>query len=106
MGSPLHVLSLSVFLLLTLPSAPSQAVSPPNFDVATIKLAKEATGSSSGIRTGRGELSAQNVTLKRCIIGAYGVGPHQILAGPTGLIAPVSTSKLKAIPRLIATIPS
>lgn len=37
---------------------------------------------SSGIYTGHGRLDAENVTLKRCIMGAYGVGPHQIIGGP------------------------
>lgn len=67
------------------PVARSQAVAPADFEVATIKLTQDPTGSSSGIRTGRGELSAKNVTLKRCIIGAYGIGPHQIVGGPDWL---------------------
>lgn len=83
MRNAFRALSLS-FICLWLASsvACSQAAAPPTFDVATIKLSKEATGNSSGISTGRGELSAKNVTLKRCIIGAYGIGPHQILGGP------------------------
>ena len=40
---------------------------------------------SSGIQTGHGRLDARNVTLKRCLIGAYGVGPHQIIGGPDWL---------------------
>ncbi len=83
MRNPLSVLSISVLSLsLALPVARSQTLAPPSFEVATIKLAKETTANSSGLRTGRGELSAKNVTLKRCINGAYGVGPQQILGGP------------------------
>jgi uncharacterized protein (TIGR03435 family) len=52
------------------------------FEVASIKPSSAATGSTSGIKTGHGRLDAHNVTLKRCIIGAYGVGPHQISGGP------------------------
>ena len=62
-----------------------QPVSPPRFEVASIKPSKAAIGSSSGIKTGRGQLDARNVTLKRCIIGAYGVGPSQIYGGPAWL---------------------
>jgi uncharacterized protein (TIGR03435 family) len=56
----------------------------PQFEVASVKL---STGnpSSSGINTGNGRLTAINVTLKRCIMGAYGVGPNQIFGGPDWL---------------------
>jgi uncharacterized protein (TIGR03435 family) len=49
--------------------------------VASVKPSN-ADPSSSGIHTGHGRLDASNVTLKRCIMGAYGVGPHQIFGGP------------------------
>ena len=54
------------------------------FEVASIKPTNADPG-SSGIKTGRGRLDANNVTLKRCIMGAYGVGPHQIAGGPDWL---------------------
>lgn len=57
-------------------------VSAQQFEVASIKPSGSDTHSSSGIKTGHGRLDANNVTLKRCIIGAYGVGPHQIAGGP------------------------
>lgn len=83
MCNPFRVLSLSVIgILLALSVASAQVAAPPDFEVATVKLSKDPIGSSSGIRTGRGELSAKNVTLRRCIIGAYGIGPHQIIGGP------------------------
>jgi uncharacterized protein (TIGR03435 family) len=40
---------------------------------------------SSGIKTNHGRLTATNVTLKRCIMGAYGLGPNQIAGGPDWL---------------------
>ena len=52
------------------------------FEVASIKPSKAAVGSSSGIYTGHGHLDAHNVTLLRCIMGAYGVGPREVSGGP------------------------
>jgi uncharacterized protein (TIGR03435 family) len=57
----------------------------PQFEVASIKLSAADSGATSGIRTGQGRLDAKNVTLLRCIMGAYGVGPHQISGGPVWL---------------------
>jgi uncharacterized protein (TIGR03435 family) len=57
----------------------------PRFEVASIKPSNADSSSSSGIKTGHGRLTAENVTLKRCIIGAYVVGPHQIFGGPDWL---------------------
>jgi uncharacterized protein (TIGR03435 family) len=62
-----------------------QPVPPPRFEVASIKPSNAATGSSSGIKTGHGQLDGRNVTLKRCLMGAYGVGPSQIYGGPAWL---------------------
>ncbi|HXM43680.1 MAG TPA: TIGR03435 family protein [Bryobacteraceae bacterium] len=55
------------------------------FEVASVKPSGADSNSSSGIKTGHGHLDANNVTLKRCIMGAYGVGPHQIFGGPDWL---------------------
>jgi uncharacterized protein (TIGR03435 family) len=71
----------SLFILLAA-SASGQATPAPSFDVSTVKLSKASSGSVSGIRTGNGSIDAQNVTLKRCILGAYGVGPQQVVGGP------------------------
>jgi len=57
---------------------------PPRFEVASIKPSKAEAG-SSGFDTDGGRLAGQNVTLKRCIMGAYGVGPNQIVGGPDWL---------------------
>jgi uncharacterized protein (TIGR03435 family) len=54
------------------------------FEVASIKLSNAERG-SSGMNTGQGRVHAVNVTLKRCITGAYGVGPNQIVGGPDWL---------------------
>jgi uncharacterized protein (TIGR03435 family) len=51
------------------------------FEVASIRPSSADTG-SSGIKTGHGRLDAQNVAVKRCVMGAYGIGPHQISGGP------------------------
>jgi uncharacterized protein (TIGR03435 family) len=73
------ILLISVSEMLRGQTAPSR------FAVASIKPVQEVPDSSSGIRTGHGRLDAHNVTLKRCIIGAYGVGPHEIVGGPDWL---------------------
>ena len=52
-----------------------------SFDVASIKPSDAGRG-SSGIDTDNGLLRAHNVTLKRCITGAYGVPEAQIVGGP------------------------
>ena len=57
----------------------------PRFEVASIKPSAAGPNSTSGIQTGRGKLYGQNVTLKRCIIGAYSVSPHQVVGGPDWL---------------------
>ena len=57
----------------------------PQFDVAAIRPSHTPADSGSGIYTGHGKVRAENVTLKRCIIGAYGVGPNQVFGGPDWL---------------------
>src|SRR5258708_5088808 len=53
-----------------------------SFDAASIKPSDAPNGNSSGIDTDNGLLRAHNVTLKRCITGAYGLPEAQILGGP------------------------
>jgi uncharacterized protein (TIGR03435 family) len=55
---------------------------PAEFAVSTVKLDKSESNFSSGIDTEHGMLRAENVTLKRCIMGSYGVGPEQVVGGP------------------------
>src|SRR5712691_6728246 len=56
------------------------------FEVASVKptSADQLNGPSGG-KSSRGRLTMSNVTLKRCIMGAFGVGPNQILGGPDWL---------------------
>jgi uncharacterized protein (TIGR03435 family) len=61
-----------------------ETTSQPYFEVASIRPSN-ADPTTSGIETGHGRIEARNVTLKRCIMGAYGVGPHQVLGGPDWL---------------------
>jgi uncharacterized protein (TIGR03435 family) len=74
-------------VLISLAGAVSaQQPNAPRFEVASIKLSKpEQIQGSSGLTTGHGRLTANNVTLKRCIMGAYGLGPNQIVGGPDWL---------------------
>jgi uncharacterized protein (TIGR03435 family) len=58
------------------------AAPPPEFAVSTVKLDNRASNFSSGMDTENGMLRAGNVTLKRCIMGSYGVGPEQVVGGP------------------------
>ncbi|MBI4904368.1 MAG: TIGR03435 family protein [Acidobacteria bacterium] len=53
------------------------------FEAASIKPSNAGADSASGMKTGNGRLHAVNVTLKRCIVGAYGVGPGQVIGGPS-----------------------
>jgi len=60
-----------------------QAAGPPAFEVASIKPSLEPPGSLSGIFESTGRISAKNVTLKRCMRGAFNVPEFQIIGGPT-----------------------
>ncbi|MGA7234701.1 MAG: TIGR03435 family protein [Bryobacteraceae bacterium] len=55
------------------------------FEVAAIKPAspEEIQAGSSGCYTGHGRARCTDVTLKRCIVGAYHAGPGQIVGGPS-----------------------
>jgi uncharacterized protein (TIGR03435 family) len=58
---------------------------PQRFEVASIKPSSAESSASSGIKTGHGRVDAHNVTVKRCIIGAYSIGPQQVAGGPDWL---------------------
>jgi uncharacterized protein (TIGR03435 family) len=62
----------------------AQPATPPRFEVASIKPG-DAEAAGSGITTTIGRISARNVTLKRCMRGAYGVEEARILGGPKWL---------------------
>lgn len=57
----------------------------PRFEVASVRPSGATRNDSSGIGTGNGRLDAHNVTLLRCIIGAYGIGPSEVTGGPDWL---------------------
>jgi uncharacterized protein (TIGR03435 family) len=59
-----------------------QAAGPPAFEVASIKTSLEPPGSVVGIFESKGRISAKNVTLKRCVRGAYDLPEPQIIGGP------------------------
>ena len=64
----------------------AQTVATPRFEVAAIKPTPvdQQNGNSNG-KSGKGRYNYTNVTLKRCIMGAFGLGPNQILGGPPWL---------------------
>lgn len=76
------IISLVVCLAVTLYG---QSAGPRRFEVVSIKPSNAGPNSSSGISTRHDRLDANNVTLKRCIMGAYGIGPNQISGGPDWL---------------------
>ena len=63
-------------------AAYGHAPAPPRFEVASIKPSANPSSGSSGSKSGQGRLNMFNVTLKRCIMGAFGVGPNRIAGGP------------------------
>jgi len=73
-----------VILLQTAPAF-GQASPSPAFEVASIKPSTAEPGSASGVTTEKGRMSARNVTLKRCMRGAYDVPEAQIFGGPKWL---------------------
>lgn len=67
-------------------AASAQSQAPPQFEVASARpSALDQSAVSSGLKTSHGRLTATNVTLKRCIMGAFAVGPNQISGGPPWL---------------------
>jgi uncharacterized protein (TIGR03435 family) len=72
--------------LLICGTACGQADLVPRFEVASIKPA-DAVRPGGGIVTGHGRITIVSETLKRCIMGAYGLGPNQIAGGPAWMDA-------------------
>jgi uncharacterized protein (TIGR03435 family) len=77
------VASLAVCISVAAYGQPAAAL---RFDVASIKpsIAEQLKGPSGG-KSGKGRLTMNNVTLRRAIMGAYEVGPNQIIGGPNWL---------------------
>jgi uncharacterized protein (TIGR03435 family) len=59
-----------------------QSAVPPAFEVASIRPSPDPPGSPAGILESKGRISAKNVTLKRCVRGAYDIEESQIVGGP------------------------
>jgi uncharacterized protein (TIGR03435 family) len=57
----------------------------PRFEVASIRPGAPGQRGGGGLQTGNGRLLVENETLKRCIMGAFSVGPNQIVGGPAWL---------------------
>ena len=80
-------MSRSVCLLIVMAAAAyAQSPEKPHFEVASIKpTAPERWSGPSGGKSGSGRVNMPNVTLQRCIMGAFGIGPNQIAGGPDWL---------------------
>ena len=59
-----------------------QPAGPAAFEVASIKPSLDPPGAVAGIFESKGGISAENVTLKRCVRGAYDLPEPQIVGGP------------------------
>jgi uncharacterized protein (TIGR03435 family) len=66
-------------LLLLTPTCFAQTAA---FEAASIKPSTAEPGAGSGISSNIGRITARNVTLKRCIRGAYALPEAQIAGGP------------------------
>jgi bla regulator protein BlaR1 len=64
------------------PAGQVQAAEPAGFDVESVKPSAAGVGAMSGFMDRAGEVYGQNVTLKRSIMGAYGLGPNRIVGLP------------------------
>jgi uncharacterized protein (TIGR03435 family) len=72
-----------LFIAVNFAQTPAAQSGPPRFEVAAIRPSNsKELGAPSGIETRRGLVNANNVTLKRIIAGAYGIGEYRILGGP------------------------
>lgn len=70
-------------LSVSLAQVPAAISATPRFESAAIHPTDPADyGTPSGCPTTPGFLRCTNVTLKRCIVGAYGIGADRILGGP------------------------
>jgi uncharacterized protein (TIGR03435 family) len=78
------MLRVTIGLTLLATAVWGQSPSAPHFEVASIKPSV-ADSANSGGKSAKGRLVMSNVTLKRCIMGAYGIGPNEIAGGPDWL---------------------
>ena len=72
-----------LLLSVSVEQAPSAESGAPRFEVAAIHPTDPRDlDAPSGCPSSPILLTCSNVTLKRCILGAYGVGPDRVLGGP------------------------
>lgn len=73
----------ALFLSVSVAQLPIANSDPPRFEVAAIHPSNPREfGAPSGCQTTPGLMRCTNVTLQRCIVGAYEVGPDRVLGGP------------------------
>ena len=75
----------SVFsLAITVAQAPTAQSDQPQFEAASIRPSspEEVAAGWSGCQTTPGLVRCTNVTLKRCIVGAYVIGAERVMGGP------------------------
>ncbi|HEY1760125.1 MAG TPA: TIGR03435 family protein [Bryobacteraceae bacterium] len=73
----------ALFLAASLAQAAAAQSEPPRFEAAAIRPSNpEERDGPSGIQTGPGLVRGTNVTLRRIISGAYGIGEDRVLGGP------------------------
>jgi uncharacterized protein (TIGR03435 family) len=75
---------LALFLAVSLAQVLAVQSDPPRFEVASIRPSspEEVAAGWAGCQTTPGLVRCTNVTLKRCIVGAYVVGADRVLRGP------------------------
>jgi len=79
MSMSFSIVVLALTLLIQAPQRVSQTLS---FEAASIKPTQSLPGSPSQIQTDKGRIRGRNVTLKRCIRGAYDIPETLIFGGP------------------------
>src|SRR5881398_2299162 len=80
------MLSMAAVMFAQPASGPLPRGAEPQFEVASVKpSAPDAARKGSGSHSDNGRLTITNSTLKRCIMGAYGVGQNEITGGPDWL---------------------
>jgi uncharacterized protein (TIGR03435 family) len=78
-----------LFFARSFAQVPTAQSEPLRFEVASIRPSnpEEVAAGWSGCQTPRGLVRCINVTLKRAIAGAYGVGEYRVLGGPAWAVS-------------------
>ena len=76
-------LQLFSLMLLQAGRIAGQTPAAPSFEVASVRPSDaDSAAGNAGSHSGNGQLTMRNVTLKRCVRGAYGVPEAEIFGGP------------------------